>query len=556
MSDSDESEDELAWLASDERNVQSAKQQQDHATDQYAAAVAAVFLNTTSKVALIPNGTHDSSATKLATDVARKEHGTAYSNLERNVTEIVSDDLNAISSSALLSSEHATWTDVQNGINLDLVGLQPAPSTRVDQQLILSATEAAADEEMKLSDYIVSELSNGLNSTACSELNGYLNSVELLSPDKCGALSDVCDDSFFGDLSFIDECLVEDCGSSQLLGHSSAADDVNDIQKLDVVNQRSQLNECTSEIVSNHDVSTTVDKSAAVSQLAAVAGLGDGVEMQQTDACFQQSVQSYSQTSTANSNPIVSVNCERASKPAGHVASTLHQRTLPVSTSASVTGSQLANHLATDDHQAVTCQSSMPNCEVQSEFISAHLDLLPNELVNLTGTTAIDSDDPLQQLVSSSENKVACESTQDSWDMSSMEIGSADNLPSAAPCKRLLAEEFADASCKRFRAEADCLSAEWLSVIESSIHENVANNSDMSAISAATQSASDVSMAGSSCDEDVQASNADELHNVCCCCCNLPHAVSSLSYCTDGHACCQTCLQHQVKRLLSSLCKA
>jgi len=549
VSDSDETEEEFDSLMSVARYDLSAKHQQHHATDQYAAAVAAVFLNTTSKTAQIPRDRHNSSLPKPATDTVRDEHGSQCSNVHADVAELLvaSDDITAVSSSEPLSQEHVTCAVHQNNVSLELVGLQPIHSTHTNQQPSSSASEA--DEEVKLDDHIASELNNELDSTACNELS------EMLSPDKCGSLSDLCNGSFLGDLSFINECLVEDCGSPQLLEHAVGADDVfRDIQDIHVNNQSIQLNESTSEVSSNHDVTccvlSAVDRSAGLSQVATAAAAADedddddvNAEVQQSVASFQQCVLSYSQTSVDSS----SVNCEHTCKPANHIVSILHQTAVSDSTPVSVGVSSLQSVSSLTPEMQHTLisqsQSSLLNSDDHNKPITEQLDVNANELVNQTGTNAFDSD---KLLVSGPDMKLSGDGRQDSCcDVLAVEVDSSQHLMSADTRKRLLPEEFSHALCKRFRADSDWLSAEWLKVLDGSMCDAA---SDTSAACSSGQSQSDVSVASSGCDEDV-------LKSPVCCCCNLPCDMSSLS-CTAGHACCQTCLQRQVKRLLSSPSKA
>jgi len=552
VSDSDENEDEFESLVSMARY----DHQQHHVTDQYAAAVAAVFLNTTSKTAHISRDGHHSSVPKPATDTVREEHRSQCSDVNADVSEIASDDMAAVSSSVPSSKEHVRCAGHQNDVNVELAGLQPIHSTHTNQHPSSFALEA--DEEIKLGDHIASELNNGLDSTACNELS------EMLSPDKCGSLSDLCNGSFLGDLSFINECLVEDCGSPQLLEHAVGADDVfRDIHNIHVNNQSSHLNESASDIISSHAVTSCVlsaaDQSAGLLQVATAATVaaaaGDdnddndddvNAEVQQSVASFRQSVLCYPQTNV----DISSVNCEHTCKQANHVVSNLDPTTFSVSAPVAVSSLQSVSPLTPETQQTVIgqSQSTLLSSDDHSKPIMVQLDINANELVNQTDTNAFDSD---KLLVTGPEVKLASDGIQDSCcGVLAAEVDSTQHSMSAGSRKRLLPEEFSYALCKRFRADSDWLSAEWLKMLDGSMCDADSDTS-VPVLCSAGQSQNDVSVASSGCDEDVHRSNV-----CCCCCCNLPCNVSSLSYCTAGHACCQTCLQHQVKRLLSSPTKA
>ena len=657
VSESAESEDELECLMS--------QQSYEHVTDQYAAAVAAVFLNTTCKSSQISCDEQHSSVHKPATDVMHREHSSQCSNVNADVAEVVSDDLTVVPSSVLLSTEHVTGAEPQNDVELELVGVQPVQSAQRDEQLMSSVSEAS--EEVKLDEYIASEL----DSTSYNELS------ELLSPDQCASLNDLCNGSFLGDLSFISECLVEECASPQFLQHATGADDVlrdihnirvdnessdihhihvnnesrdihnihvdnidnihvdnessdihdihvdnidnihvdnessdihdihvdnessdihnihvdnessdihnihvdnensdihdihvdnidnihvDNIHNIHVDNESSHLNVSNREVISNDDitscVSVAVDRSADLVQVAATVaaaaaaaaataaaaaaadddddvddGGGDNdnlnAEVQQSVASVQQSALFYSQTNDNISN----VNSEHTYKPDNDVVSTLHQTTFSVSASVSISSVQSFNALMTDRQQAVIsqCQSSLLNSEDQNKPISVQLDMNANELVTQTCTNTVDND---KLLVSGSDMEVAIESVQNTCnDVLAMDIDNTQHLLTAGTRKRSQPDEFSYALCKRFRADSDLLSAEWLRMLDNSDTDTVCQSQNES-------------ISGS--DQDINMSD------VCCCSCHLPCDTSSVSYCTAGHACCQTCLQRQVKRLLSS----
>ena len=630
MSDSDASEDGSECLTSAER----AQQQQQHVTDEYAAAVAAVFLNTTAKTAQVARSGHDSSVSKLATDIVHEECEAVCSNLDSNATDTVSDDLNAVTSSVLLSVEHDTCTGPQNDVQHVDSSVQLTQGTYSDLQLVSSTDEAT--EELQLNDCIASELNSGLDSTACSELSDCVDPIELFTSDNCGALSDVYNGSFIGDLSFINQCLAEDDDSSQLLDYPGEANHVlSDIQKVDVDNRfEGHLNECTNEIIGNHDIASSVltgdEKSAGLIQIAAAAAAaaaadddGDNYDdddddvamdtaLQQSDACFTQSLPSHSYTNADSSSVMVLVNCKQ---PFNGVASTLYQRSSSFPASFSVSSSQPVNQPASDGHHRVAspCLSSGH----QNKSILMHLDLNANELFSLPVTKTAGDE---EWLMSGSGIKDA-DVNVDSCNVTAVDSDSADNLLSTATRKRLLPEESSYTLCKRFRAESDCLSDGLLtavignasncecdtSVVCAVSDVSVAGSgsvvcavSDVSLASSGSVvcavsdvsvagsgsvvcavsdvslagsgsvvcavsdvsvagsgsvvcAVSDVSVAGSGSNEE---SNVDEFDSICCCCSNVQCVVSSLSYCTDGHACCQACLQQQVKRLLSSPSKA
>ena len=553
MSDSDASEDGSECLTSAER----AQQQQQHVTDEYAAAVAAVFLNTTAKTAQVARSGHDSSVSKLATDIVHEECEAVCSNLDSNATDTVSDDLNAVTSSVLLSVEHDTCTGPQNDVQHVDSSVQLTQGTYSDLQLVSSTDEAT--EELQLNDCIASELNSGLDSTACSELSDCVDPIELFTSDNCGALSDVYNGSFIGDLSFINQCLAEDDDSSQLLDYPGEANHVlSDIQKVDVDNRfEGHLNECTNEIIGNHDIASSVltgdEKSAGLIQIAAAAAAaadddGDNYDdddddvamdtaLQQSDACFTQSLPSHSYTNADSSSVMVLVNCKQ---PFNGVASTLYQRSSSFPASFSVSSSQPVNQPASDGHHRVAspCLSSGH----QNKSILMHLDLNANELFSLPVTKTAGDE---EWLMSGSGIKDA-DVNVDSCNVTAVDSDSADNLLSTATRKRLLPEESSYTLCKRFRAESDCLSDGLLTAV-------IGNASNCECDTSVVCAVSDVSVAGSGSNEE---SNVDEFDSICCCCSNVQCVVSSLSYCTDGHACCQACLQQQVKRLLSSPSKA
>jgi len=556
VSDSDESEDELECLMSLERPKQ--QQHDSTVTDQYAAAVATVFLNTTSKTAQIPSGVHDSSVVKLATDVVREEHGSGCSSEDGHVTESVSDELNEVASSVLLSTEHDTCARPENDIDFELAGLQPTQSKRVSE-----ANEAVDGNN----DYIASELIDGLDSTACSELTDCLDPIGLLSADNCATLDDVCNVSFLGDLSFINECLVDDCASSELLGYQRAANDVlSDIQLIDVDDQSSQLNKCSSEIIDNYDISScvlaAVDRSAGLVQMPAATGAADNddnngdddgddidadnSEPQHSEATCQHSLLSYSQTNADTSSVIVSDAYEHVCKRGDHVDNdALLHRTSPVSASVNASSLCAVNQQTSERQQTVNsdlCQSYSLDSVDLNICMSMHLDYNANELMNLTAIDTANSD---KLSLSSAGVEAASENVQVRGDVSATEIASDENLPSTATRKHLLSEELSHALCKRFRAENDCLTGDWWAGFDGSTHGGI---SDTCVVSTATDT-----NVSSSC---TAGSDEDGSLNSCCSCCKLPCVLSSLLYCTDGHACCQTCLQHQVKRLLSTPSKA
>jgi len=504
-----------------EKSAFLAKQHQDHDTDKYAAAVASVFLNATTRTTSISHDTHCNSVTTSATDVVTEDCGASCSNFHESVSTAALDDLNAATSSILSSVENATCAlSSQNDSDSQLAQpkhtcLHPVPSATEDS------------EEIKLTDCIASEL----GSAACDELSDYWDPIELLLRDKSGTLNDVCNSSLFGDLSFSSECLVEDGGSAQLLACPDVASEVlNNIQKAGMADD----SQCTSEFIGNLDVTScvlaAVVRSADVVPVASIAAATDD-DYDHSVGCFQQSEPSYSQTCVENNSVIVSVDGENASKSAS-----IAVHSTSASASCNIGNSESGDQLTLAVQQAAndSCHFSILNSNDEHKSLCVNLDINDSELVKPVGTDSVDSD---ELIVPSSDMKVVCEDVRESCDALAME--NAKNL-STATRKRLLPEE--NFVCKRFRAEGDCPSAGWLAAFDSSMHERVSDNVNTSMDSTDSHSLSDTSVAN----------NTDELRNVCCHSCNLPCVASSLSYCTDGHACCLTCLQHQVKRLLSS----
>jgi len=474
VSDSDKSEDELECALSE-------KHQQHCDRDQYAAAVAAAFLNTSTKTARLCHSEHDSSASE--------EHEAVFSISDGSVNKTVSDDLNGVTSSVTCTERPSD----------DLV-LQP---TQTDLQMVSSTTKTIYN------DFIAPALAGGLDS---SELSDCLNPIDLLSADKNALLSDVCNSSFLGDLSFINECLVEDCDASNLLDYSGEPGDALPyIQKVDTDNESKQF---ASEVLGSDDITSCV--------LAAVASSSDAADDDavntdtwQSNACFQQFSVSYSQINTANGScMLMPVDCEQGSH-----NTTLHQRTVSVS----INISQPANQLTSQPDQAVSrpCQFPASNFVGRKKSTSVHVDMNANE-------------HELMSAADAGEVKVECDNVQDNCHALDMDTCGDDNLLSAGTHKRLLPEEFSYPVSKIMRSSPDCVSEEWLTSSDASMH-------DTTVLSLPHSNSSVYSDEGLS-----------ELHNVCCACCNLPCAVSSLAYCTDGHVCCSTCLQQQVKRLLSA----
>jgi len=526
VSDSDESEDELECLTSVERPVSTSEQHQYHVADDYAAAVAAVFLNTTSAVCKTGSGSHDSSATRLPADVVNKNLGASCYRLDGNMTEIVSTDLCTVETSVPSSVECVTYTGQQNvGI---LEPVQTLTSYTVPQ---LTSSGSVAVEEMKLSECIAKEITDGLDSAACSELSDCLDPVELLSLDKCDTLDDVCNSTFLSDLSFIGECLVEDCGSSQQLSCSTAVNDVLKVDVQQIAADRQVFKTCTSEITDNHGVASdlfpTVERSADLVQIASYAD-------DNGDACYEQS-----QSNADCSGMIASVDCKLTIISTALVDSSCEFT--PVSASLNRSSPQTDEHLTSESQH----QTANSPCE-SSRVSSVHLDVNAIELWQSPDTGDLVSNDRTPLMLSVDSGNVQ---------------GSCNNLTADVCCflptrnqKRPLPNERSEMLCKRFRP--DSLDGELLTAFDGSTDicdETVANDSDTAVVSAASCLHSDVS---SSHKDNLHKSNSVEFPSICCCCCKLPCDVSSVCYCTDGHACCIMCLQQQVKSLLSSPSKA
>jgi len=528
--DDDDDDDELECFSSVERSVSAAERQQCCDADEYAVAVAAVFLNTASKTGQIHGGSRDSNVRKLPPDEVDEDMKASGNNSDGNLTETVSIDLTTVVSSAESSAECVTCTVQQN-----VSDSEPLQSAHTDLQLALSATET--NEEVELPDCIAREMTEGFDSAVYNELTDCLDPIELLSLDKCEMLNSICNSSFLGDLSFIDECLVEDCGSSQLLA-CSAADD--SLLKADVEavaaaagGQSSSVNKCTSEITASHDIASHLfpadERSADLLQVSSCADDGD-------DACCQQ----YSCTSTNSSDVF---DCEHACQSASHVDSSCEF------TSVSASCNATSSH--TDEDSTSERQQAANSCSPSSLVQSVQLDVNGNELCKPTGSDTIVCNDHTSLLLNS-HVKVASGSVHGSCNMLTTD---SENLLSTGTHKRPLPDECSGVVCKRFRAGSDCLDGELLTRFDSctDVHETLTHSSDTAVDSAASYIHSAVS---SSHDADVCKPNLVELQHICCCCCKLPCDVSSVSYCTDGHACCITCLQQQVKSLLSSPSKA
>jgi len=546
VSDSDESVDEVELcLTSVERRA--SEQARCHAADEYAAAVAAVFLNTTSKTSQINSNGHDSGVRMLLADAPNKDTAVDCNSSDGNMTEFTGtlNDLATEASSVPSSAECVTSTGAQNDSDLE-----PVKFAHTDLHLASRAMEL--DEEMRLSDCIAVELADALDS---SELNDCLDPVELLSLDTgCETFNDVCNSSFLGNLSFIDECLInEDCASSQLLACSTADSDAlkDDVQQM-ITNQSQSdnLNNCSSDhsnIVSEliHSVERSTHDLIEMSSVA---------DDNSDDACCQQSLPLCS----ISSNVIALVDSKLASCVDSSCQFT------PVSASFDTSSSQADEYLTSESHQAAAVSSTMT---------PVHVDLNDNELCTkptlytdclassddselctkptLYTDCLASSDDLL--LMHSSHVTVASSVTQASCNMlaTHADVGQCENLLPVRTHKRLLSDECSNMACKRFRVDSDCLDEELSTAFNSStgICETVMNNSDTNVVSAAD----DVSSTDS---DDVLKSNLSQLQSVCCCSCQLQCDVSSVSYCTDGHACCIACLQQQVKSLLSSPSKA
>lgn len=547
MSDSQESEDEEEFdcLLSTEKSTSTAKQYQQHDTDEHAAAVASTFLNTACKAARSFHDRHSSSATTLASPgVVISDSRADCSNFDENATPAALVNSKAATNGVLSSAEYATCTiSSQNDTDL-----QP---THDPLQITGMPSVSEAKEEIELTDCIARELDNA----ACSGLNDSCwDPIDLFLRDKCGTLNDVCNGSLFADLSFNSDCLVEDCSSAQLLACSDVANEVlSDIHQVGIT-VADNSNQHTSEFTANPDITpcalTAVERSADVVPISSVGAAADGGNHSQSVVSFQQCEPFYSQASTDYSGVIVSVDGEDKSAIIACNSNAVHQRCVSASASTVISSSEPGDQLSSAVHQAANhngFHSLMLNSVDEHKSLTVHLDVSDNKLLKPIGTDSIVNN---ELIVSSSDVKVAFENVPDNCD-SLVTESAEDLLLSTATRKRLQPEEFP--SCKRFRAEDDCLSAVWLASFDGDVHGNVTDNVDTSVLSAASHSHSHNT---SSCDEDLHLSNMDELQNICCCSCKLLHAASSLSYCSDGHACCSTCLQHQVKRLLSAPSKA
>jgi len=518
VSDSDEPEDIVERLTSAER---CAKRQQSDASERYAAAVAAVFLNTTAKTRRIARQKHDVAAAKLATHVVDKHLGVGCSRVDGNITEISLDDLNAsnvVTSSVPSSEERVTLSDVYNDSNSERIKL-------ANDNLLLTPFANEANEAVKMTDSIAAELNVGLDGTVCNELTDCLDPMELL--DKCESLPNVCDGSFLGDLSFIDECFVEDCGSPQMLPCSStdSTDALShDLQTVAVNNHNIvELNKCSVDIVGASCLIPAIERSSDSVQISSVAVPNNS----QSDVSLQQAVSSFAQNNTKCSSVLISCNCDLACVAVSHVDTICCSYGSITSVSAP-TDDQSASEM----HQACDslCQTSLLTSVDGQKSFSVNHGLTTNEPPK---QTLGDNMDGCELLRLSSVNAAG--------DVLATDVGPAVNLLLTG--KRQLPDDFADVASKRFRANNDHLSAELLTAFDG---ETVTDNCDAAVISTHT----------GSYDVDSHKSVVNILANVCCCNCRQPLDVSSVSYCSDGHACCMACLQHQVKKLLSLPSKA
>lgn len=495
VSDSDDSENESDCLSSSEQ--QDCPGADDHAAE----AVAAVFLNTASTAGHIHSGSDASADRKLPLDhVVNEDTAASSSSLDGNVTETMLIDLTIVTSSVPSSVECATCARQQS-----------VSATHSDLQVALPATEA--NEEMKVGNCIAAQLANGFDSAVCSELSDFLGPIELLSLDKCETLNDVCNSSFLGDLSFIDECLAKDCASLQMLDCSNA-----DVLRHELAtdSQSDEFNKCTStsEISGSHNVLLpAVERSADLVQMSS-----DADEDVDDGRCQKLC----SHASTANNISVTESvdSCKSAS----------NVDSICKFTSVSASGNVITDeHLTSERAHTACCQS-------------ADLDLNANELWKPTVTDTIVSSD--QTL--SSDMKVTSGNIHSSYNVLTADVGQLENLLSTRTEKRPHADECCHVMCKRRRVN----DGELLTVSAGSTNnvcERGTNNSDTTVHSA------------DSClyrSTHSDGSHLVELRSICCSSCKLLSDVLSMSYCTDGHACCITCLQQQVKSLLSSPSKA
>jgi len=346
----------------------------------------------------------------------------------------------------------------------------------------------------------------------------------------------------------------------------------------------------TSKYVGNVDVASCVLAEMSADALPVVSAAADG----QSFSC-QQSVSLCSQTNADNINSFASVDCKHVCKRSAVIAATAsissrrHQR-MYASASNSQPGDQLTTdtqHTANDRCHCSTLTSDnerIADSEQKSQSV-LRLDVNDNELMKVIATDSVDS---TELIIPGSYTQVAQENIQQAScdSASSVDIDVvAENSVSTATRKRSPSEEFS--SCKRYRAEGACLSPDWLRTLDGStgVRQNVTDiidcsqSSVLSAAGHLTNCNEDLCESYSdelqkincnedlresycnelqkvNCNEDLHEPYCDESQKVCCTCCKSLCVSSSLSYCTDGHPCCLTCIQHQVKRLLSAPSKA
>jgi len=296
-----------------------------------------------------------------------------------------------------------------------------------------------------------------------------------------------------------------------------------DAQQLATDSQIDTLNKCIMrEITDNIDF----DPFPAVERLA-----DDSV-----DAYCQQSLCS---SSSSSSDVIAFVDCKSAS--CVDVGCELTSACASLNKSSS----HADERLMSESHPAAVAAVSAVKLE--------HLDVNANELCGeptLCTDTVINDDHML--LMPHSDVTVTSGNIRESCNMLTTVAADVQNLPPPARThKRLLPVDGSDVACKRRRADDDCVDGRLLTTFNHSTNtcETTTNNLDSTLVSAAYD---DVST------DDMYKSNygAHLWRSICCCSCRSVCDVSSLTHCTDGHACCITCLQQQVKTLLSSPSKA
>jgi len=377
------------------------------------------------------------------------------------------------------------------------VALSTCIDTKCTAADLLSKPTPFAASEVKVANIVSSTLNSG-DTDICSELDNSLDPIEL------AVFSDVCDSSFLNDFSFVNKSLFEECSSSGLLACSVVnADTTRDTKLVSADVQHAEVNAYAGGVTNHHKLCQLV------------------LTCTETPAC----------------DNVVSVAVCRSDLPCCQPYLTNSTRNVDDSTVSS------------------SCSlSSLVKCSKLLISDSLHRDVNGSDLSNLSGSDTFVKDE-------GTDIKVM----QDICGGLVTDTGSSKHLISAATRefdvdgntslngtrKRSVPDEFSPVSSKRFRADDDLLSSEWLTTLDDITRSVVTNNAD-NTVDSATSS---VSVGSTGCDSSLQTSY-HELKNVICCHCNELHVMSSVSYCAGGHACCHICLQYRVKRLLTSPSKA